>query len=388
MKKLIKLGSKGDTIVEVLLAIAVMSMVLSISYGLANRSSQSNRQAQERAEAQKVGEEQLEILRGYVSPDQPWGTNVCFRADDPATTTVDETGQPTDQNSDCQGRGPGGRYNIRISVTGDATAGYVYTIDTTWDNVKGSTDQLAMSYKLPATGDIPRTPHFACSDGLDNDGDGRIDFGGGPSNDPDCTSATGTTETTPLPPPQIAVVVRKIPPGPGNTDPSCATPATLNRGGSRVTLNPGSLTQFTSSSNSTTTFIGLIENTTYTAVVTPPSGHFICPPASRSISSGLAGTSGQLDFKIAPDCYPRIIGYTAGYWAWGGRRADLDNWYQHDWRAGWNTAFVAGHYAAPGTFWYQYSGTNAWWAPNAAYYWVYQAYWVNGTPIYSNYCPS
>lgn len=199
MKRLIKLGSRGDTIIEVLLAIAVMSMVLSVSYGLANRSSQSNRQAQERAEAQKIGEEQLELLRGYINEDTQWNnaTDVCFMADNTATVE-DETGQITDQTSDCQGRGPGGRYNIKITVkepdAGNPDAGYVYTVDTNWDNTKGGTDQLALSYKLASTGDIPRTPHFACSDGVNNnDNDTLIDF---PA-DPDCTSATGNSEDPP-----------------------------------------------------------------------------------------------------------------------------------------------------------------------------------------------
>ncbi len=36
---------------------------------------------------------------------------------------------------------------------------------------------------------------YACSDGIDNDGDGKIDFGSSPNNDTGCSSASDTTET-------------------------------------------------------------------------------------------------------------------------------------------------------------------------------------------------
>jgi hypothetical protein len=38
-------------------------------------------------------------------------------------------------------------------------------------------------------------PPVQCSDGKDNDGDGKIDFGTGPNNDPGCTSAQDNDET-------------------------------------------------------------------------------------------------------------------------------------------------------------------------------------------------
>lgn len=56
-------NQKGDTIVEVLLAIAVVSSVLGGAYVAANRSLNTNRAAQERAEATKLVESQLESLK-------------------------------------------------------------------------------------------------------------------------------------------------------------------------------------------------------------------------------------------------------------------------------------------------------------------------------------
>lgn len=298
MKRLIKLGSKGDTIIEVLLSIAVMSMVLSASYGLANRSSQSNRQSQERAEAQKIGEEQLELLRGYISEDTQWNnaTDVCFRADDPATTTVDETGQITDQTSDCQGRGPGGRYNVKITAAGDPAAGYVYTIDTNWENTKGGTDQLAFSYKLASTGDIPD------------------------SNNPGGNN--------PPQPPQITVSVKKVPGDNGNkTQPECRNSSLANKS-SIVTRVVGGGESFSSTTdaNSTSSFPGLQFNSTYTASYTVPAGFQSCGVTSANVAVDYtANKNYPVDFVIRPICTGGIatvpvygwvnvlVGWNSGY---------------------------------------------------------------------------
>lgn len=58
----LKLKQTGDTIVEVLIAIAVVSAVLSGAYTIANKSSIQIRDAQERGEAQKFASEIVERL--------------------------------------------------------------------------------------------------------------------------------------------------------------------------------------------------------------------------------------------------------------------------------------------------------------------------------------
>ena len=46
-----------------------------------------------------------------------------------------------------------------------------------------------------STGAPPPPPPAQCGDGLDNDGDGKIDFGSSESNDPGCSSLTDNDET-------------------------------------------------------------------------------------------------------------------------------------------------------------------------------------------------
>jgi prepilin-type N-terminal cleavage/methylation domain-containing protein len=56
-------GNRGDTIVEVMIVLAILSLALSICYATANRSLLNNRQAQENGEATKVAQSQIEALR-------------------------------------------------------------------------------------------------------------------------------------------------------------------------------------------------------------------------------------------------------------------------------------------------------------------------------------
>lgn len=60
--RLMKLSSKGDTIVEVLIAIAVLSSVLGTAYAITNRNISNLRNNQERTEATKIAQGQIEAL--------------------------------------------------------------------------------------------------------------------------------------------------------------------------------------------------------------------------------------------------------------------------------------------------------------------------------------
>ena len=60
---IIRLKQAGDTIVEVLIAIAVVSSVLAGAYVSSNKALQQSRQSQERGEALKYAEAQVEQLK-------------------------------------------------------------------------------------------------------------------------------------------------------------------------------------------------------------------------------------------------------------------------------------------------------------------------------------
>lgn len=132
---MIKLNQSGDTIIEVLLSIAILSMVLSVAYSLSNRSAQTTRQAQERAEALKLTEGQMERLRVYIGSGRPWADNSCLDNNNNLITPCSTTfGSPAP-----------GRYTITISRIATDT----YRARTTWDSASGSgQDNLSLSSRL------------------------------------------------------------------------------------------------------------------------------------------------------------------------------------------------------------------------------------------------
>ena len=68
---MVRLNTRGDTLVEVLLAVAVVSSVLGIAYSIMNRNLQIMRNNQERTAASKYAQGQLELLKqapGSLAP--------------------------------------------------------------------------------------------------------------------------------------------------------------------------------------------------------------------------------------------------------------------------------------------------------------------------------
>lgn len=67
MQLIIKLkNSTGDTIIEVLIALAVLGVIISAGYSIATRSLNGVQVANERSEATKLAEGQLEAFKAYV----------------------------------------------------------------------------------------------------------------------------------------------------------------------------------------------------------------------------------------------------------------------------------------------------------------------------------
>ncbi len=64
-----RFSEAGDTVVEVLIAIAIVSFVLGASYSVANKSFRMVRQAQEHTIAAKLAEDEVENLKTYSEFD-------------------------------------------------------------------------------------------------------------------------------------------------------------------------------------------------------------------------------------------------------------------------------------------------------------------------------
>jgi hypothetical protein len=121
---------------------------------------------------------------------------------------------------------------------------------------------------------------------------------------------------------QITVTVKSIPPGAGNTTPSCDADATNNKEGTNVTLrqvgSTAARTQPTTAS-STTVFTGLTDFASYTASAVAPPGYEVCPPSTSAALLMMPGSNGQITLKIRPLCGSVVVTpppydhYTAPY---------------------------------------------------------------------------
>lgn len=141
-------SERGDTIVEVLISIAVISLVLGGAYVTTNRSLQATRASQERVNALKLAESQIEQIKGLAAtdPDQLFGVTA------PSPFCIAKaTGLPVAAtNAACS-----------VGLSGDPSSSEpVFTISVvrsnndfvlteTWADVSGrTTDSLQMRYRV------------------------------------------------------------------------------------------------------------------------------------------------------------------------------------------------------------------------------------------------
>lgn len=144
-----KLKEQGDTIVEVLIAIAVVSLVLGGAYVTTNRSLLATRSAQERSIALKLAESQLERLKAKIAttPQQIFGptapTTFCISN---TNTVINAVTTPNSCGLNSAGAVSSVQpvFNIRIVRVNNQ-----FNLTETWDSVNGkTTDKLQMKYRL------------------------------------------------------------------------------------------------------------------------------------------------------------------------------------------------------------------------------------------------
>jgi prepilin-type N-terminal cleavage/methylation domain-containing protein len=131
-----RLNQKGDTIVEVLIAIAVVSTVLVAAYQTTGQNIRSAQATQERTEALKLAEGQLERLRSNGVLAAP---NECFDIG---------TGLP-ESACDFTPNGAGAaNYKVRISESAGT-----YKVSVIWEGLTTATENVSLYYR--PTGVMP-----------------------------------------------------------------------------------------------------------------------------------------------------------------------------------------------------------------------------------------
>lgn len=146
-------SQKGDTIVEVLIAIAVISSVVGTAYAITNRNVQTNQQSQERSRAIKVAETQFELLKTWAedSANSPSAHSVekfCLYTDGGGIEMAQiSTPVPSANNADypVNCRFDSELYMVAII---HELGTELFTVHVDWDGPTGPRDQLSMTYKV------------------------------------------------------------------------------------------------------------------------------------------------------------------------------------------------------------------------------------------------
>jgi type II secretory pathway pseudopilin PulG len=140
----------GDTIVEVMVVLAVLGLAISISYATANRSLLNTRQALENSQATELVRSQVEAIRSMACSTGnincsanpalfTTGTSFCID-----TTASSYNVIPTTNPSCSQGTVPYG-----ISITYNNTPTDTFTVVATWPDVLGQgNDTVTYVYRL------------------------------------------------------------------------------------------------------------------------------------------------------------------------------------------------------------------------------------------------
>lgn len=140
---LLKENQRGDTIVEVLIALAVIGSVLVGAFVVTTRSTTGVRDSEEHAQAMQLLQGQVEQLRSYAQlqpKPSPLPTNFCF-----TTATPTPTSTPACNSSAVE---PIYKFLINRETTAVAPATSRFKVTVTWNSVTGSPAREIMYYKV------------------------------------------------------------------------------------------------------------------------------------------------------------------------------------------------------------------------------------------------
>lgn len=141
-----KTDERGDTIVEVLIAIAIISLILGGAFILTNRSLKGTQSAQERLNAIKLVESQLEQVKNLAATD---GDAVFGSSVPPSFCVNNSGGVVSSSNAGCKvginGNPATAEPIFNLSIT---RSGNTFTVRNVWNNVRGSQDNIEMKYRV------------------------------------------------------------------------------------------------------------------------------------------------------------------------------------------------------------------------------------------------
>lgn len=149
----------GDTIIEVMIVLAVLGLAIGIAYSTANRSLLNARQAQENSQATAAAQAQVEQLvsigctsgnpncditnpanPGYLLLHPPGGGAFCI-----VNGAVKPSTDPL-----CPQQAPLSGSSVQITCLNSCASPRVFEVKVSWNDVLGQgTDQVTQDYTLP-----------------------------------------------------------------------------------------------------------------------------------------------------------------------------------------------------------------------------------------------
>lgn len=136
MRYLSKHSERGDTLVEVLMSIAIVGMALGAAYSLANRSLQQGLSAREHTEALALAQGQIERLKA-VNKQASDTFNNNYRTTQPFCITGAPTALAKTVGTACDAY-DGSQYRVHITYEDDEPVPVgrgIFTISVTWDSI-------------------------------------------------------------------------------------------------------------------------------------------------------------------------------------------------------------------------------------------------------------
>ncbi len=246
------LGSAGDTIVEVMIVLAVLGLAFSISYATATRGLAQSRNAEEHSQALGILSSQVELVRAQIDQggDVFRANPYCLTGSTQTPTNLGYAAVPSSVESDDWSKYTGctsGLYHE--SVTYDSSTG-LFDLKVRWDGNGGlKRQQVELTYRV-----------YSLSP----------------------TSNAGVPLSNSAP--QVRAQVFKIPPrdaGGGKiAPPACSDSGRVALPNATVKLNQTGETHITDNTGSFTFTTGISQDATYTVTVTPPAAG--SPPAGYS----------------------------------------------------------------------------------------------------------
>lgn len=153
-----RLGQSGDTIVEVLLALTVLSLIIGASAVTSNRSTRNLQQTQENAVADRIARGQLEYFKTYISKLEGADINTVPELSEQGFCMAPEGGDVTagytpktgEEFCNIQLANSGATYTTSFTLTpvDDSPDTFDVTVKVSWEGVTVERGNIDVSYRV------------------------------------------------------------------------------------------------------------------------------------------------------------------------------------------------------------------------------------------------